>query len=197
VRVSDVLAAFDAVIELVRRAVLALAAALFVVFAVDWLVRTRRLDPFGAVARFFRRVVDPLLEPVERRVVRAGGLPSSAPWWALVAAMAGGVLLIVLLQATRGLAAELLTAPRSVRGLSHLLIAWVFGLLRLALLVRVIASWLRLSPYWWWLRWCVSLTEWMLRPLRRVVPPVGMFDVTPIVAYFALWIVESLLLNWV
>ena len=194
---SDVLAAFDAVIELVRRAVLALAAALFVVFAVDWLVRTRRLDPFGAVARFFRRVVDPLLEPVERRVVRAGGLPSSAPWWALVAAMAGGVLLIVLLQAARGLAVELLATPRSVRGLSHLLLAWIFGLLRLALLVRVIASWLRLSPYRWWLRWCVSLTEWLLRPLRRVVPPVGMFDVTPIVAYFALWILESMLLAWV
>ena len=191
---SDLLTASDAVIELVRRAVFALAAVLFVVFTIDWLVRTRRLSPFGAIARFFRRVVDPLLEPVERRVVRAGGLPSAAPWWALVAAVAGGILLLLLLQAVRGVIVEAMVASRSPRGLYHLLVEWTFGLLRLALIVRVISSWLRLSPYAWWLRWCVTLTEWFLRPLRRVIPPIGMMDVSPIVAIFALWIAEQVLL---
>jgi uncharacterized protein YggT (Ycf19 family) len=32
----------------------------------------------------------------------------------------------------------------------------------------------------------------MLRPLRRVIPTVGMLDVTPIVAWFALQIAEWL-----
>lgn len=190
---TDPLAVFDTVIELARRAILALTAVLFGIFLIDWLVRTRRLSPFGPVARFFRGVVDPMLEPVERRVVRAGGLPSAAPWWALVAAAAGGILVLLLLQAMRGVVAEAMLFGHSPRGFYHLIVEWASGILRLALIVRVIASWLRLT-YARWLRWSVTLTEWLLRPLRRVIPPFGMIDVSPIVAIFGLWLAEAALL---
>ena len=174
---TDPLAVFDTVIEFARRAILVLTAVLFGIFLIDWLVRTRRLSPFGPVARFFRGVVDPMLEPVERRVVRAGGLPSAAPWWALVAAAAGGILVLLLLQAARGVVVE-----------------WAAGILQLALIVRVVASWLRLS-YSRWVQWSVTLTEWFLRPLRRVIPPFGMIDVSPIVAIFGIWIARAVLLQ--
>jgi len=192
--VIDVMHALDATIELLGRVLFALAAVLFLVFAIDWLVRTRRLSPFGAVARFFRRVVDPLLEPVERRVVRAGGMPSAAPWWALVAAVVGGILLILLLRALQDVVYQLAVASQSARGLYALFVKWTFGILWLALIIRVAASWLRLSPYSRWIRWSVSLTEWLLRPLRRWIPPVGMMDVTPIAAIIVLWIMKALLL---
>ena len=39
---------------------------LAVICLIDWLVRTRRINPFNPVARFFRSSVDPLLAPVER-----------------------------------------------------------------------------------------------------------------------------------
>ena len=191
---SDPLAVFDTIIQLARLAILALTAALFLIFLIDWMVRTRRLSPFGAVARFFRRAVDPLLEPVERRVVRAGGLPSAAPWWALVAAAAGGILVLLLLQAARGVVVEAMTYGHSARGLYHLVVQWTAGILQLALIVRVVASWLRVS-YSRWVQWSVTLTEWLLRPLRRVLPPFGMIDVSPIVAIFAIWIAEAVLLG--
>jgi YggT family protein len=73
-----------------------------VVFGIDWLVRTRRISPFNPVARFFRSSVDPLLAPVERRVVRAGGTPASAPWWALVAVVVGGILVLQLMEFVGG-----------------------------------------------------------------------------------------------
>ena len=193
--VIDLMHALDAAIELLGRVLFALAAVLFVVFAVDWLVRTRRLSPFGAVARFFRRVVDPLLEPVERRVVRAGGMPSAAPWWALVASVVGGIMLILLLRALRDVVLEIAIASQSARGLYYFFVKWTFGLLWFALIVRVAASWLRLSPYSRWVRWSVSLTEWLLRPLRRWIPPVGMMDVSPIAAIIVLWIMKALLLG--
>jgi YggT family protein len=41
------------------------------------------------------------------------------------------------------------------------------------------------------------LTDWLIEPLRRVVPPIGMFDVTPLVAYFILYLVRWLILGWV
>ena len=189
--------ALDVTIELLGRVLFVLAAVLFLVFAIDWLVRTRRLSPFGAVARFFRRVVDPLLEPVERRVVRMGGMPSAAPWWALVAAVVGGILLILLLRALQGVVLQVAIASQSPRGLYALLVAWTFSVLWFALIVRVASTWLRLSPYSRWIRWSVSLTEWLLRPLRRWIPPVGMIDVSPIAAIILLWMAEKLfLLAW-
>src|SRR5438093_13031586 len=61
-----------------------------------WLVRTRRVSPFSALGRALRAASDPLLRPVETRVVRAGGNPVHAGWWLVVGgAAAGGVLVTV------------------------------------------------------------------------------------------------------
>jgi YggT family protein len=43
-----------------------------------------------------------------------------------------------------------------------------------------------------WIRWTYGATEWMLRPLRSLLPSFGVIDITPIVAYFALWLVQLL-----
>ena len=184
--------AYDTVLAGLRLLLFTLACVLFVLFAVDWLVRTRRINPFGPVARFFRKAVDPLIMPVERRIVRAGGTPASAPWWTLVAVVVGGILLLLALQFLRDLLiSTIASASRGPRGLYVLLVSWTFGILQIALIVRIIASWIRLNPYGRWIRWSYSLTEWLLRPLRSVIPPFGMIDLTPIVAYFILVLLES------
>ena len=54
--------------------------------ALSYAVRTRRIQPFSAVARCGRERVDPvLIAPLERRLLRAGGTPYAAPWWTLAA----------------------------------------------------------------------------------------------------------------
>lgn len=191
------LTALDAVLGILRVVVFIVAAAALVIFGIDWLVRTRRLNPFGAVARFFRRVVDPLIVPVEQRVVRAGGLPSSAPWWALVVVVLGGLVLLALLEFVRGqLAFAAAAGGAGTRGVLAVLITWTFGILQLALIVRVISSWVRVSQYSRWVRWTIPLTEWMLRPLRNLIPPLaGTIDLSPLVAWLLLAVVERLLLG--
>jgi YggT family protein len=59
--------------------------------------------------------------------------------------------------------------------------------------VRVFSSWLPISPYSRWIRWSYVLTDWMIVPLRRVVPSIGMIDITPIVAWLGIVVVQSLL----
>ena len=157
--VTGILRAFDFILNALRPALFALAVFLFVVFAFDWLVRTRRINPFGPVARFFRRVVDPALEPIERRVVRAGGMPASAPWWALVLVVIAGILLILSLQFVRNDPDGGNLGRRGRRGIYDLVVSWTFGLLKVALIVRIIASWLQINPNKPWIRWSVSLTE--------------------------------------
>ncbi|HET7565354.1 MAG TPA: YggT family protein [Gemmatimonadaceae bacterium] len=191
-----ILIAFDLMIAVVRQAVFVIAAVALVVFGVDWLVRTRRINPFNPIARFYRRGIHPVMLPVERRIVRAGGMPTSAPWWTLVGVVIGGILLIVLLGFARSVfASAMIAASSGGAGIYYLVISWTFGILQAAVLVRVISSWLRLPEWKWWLRWSVVLSEPILRPLRRIIPPFGMMDVTPIVAWFGLWIIEGLLLG--
>src|SRR3989442_6549600 len=47
----------------------------------SWLVRTRRVSPFGGFGRTLRSVTDPIMRPVERRLVRIGGHPTQAGGW--------------------------------------------------------------------------------------------------------------------
>jgi YggT family protein len=45
-------------------------------------------------------------------------------------------------------------------------------------------------------RWSFTFTEWFLVPLRRIIPPLGMIDITPFVAYLALaYLFEPLLVR--
>src|SRR5437762_6190600 len=79
-----------------RYLVFAAFAASVLVALASWLVRTRRISPFGALGRALRTASDPLIRPVETRLVRAGGNPVHAGWWLVVAVAAAGVLLITL-----------------------------------------------------------------------------------------------------
>jgi YggT family protein len=63
-----------------------------------------------------------------------------------------------------------------------------------ALIVRVIASWLGMFQYSRWMRPVYALTDWLVEPIRRVVPPIGMFDVSPLVALVVLWGLRYILL---
>jgi YggT family protein len=189
--VNSVLAGVETAELVLRPALFWLAAALAAVFGVDWLVRTRRINPFNPLARFFRSTVDPLIAPVERRVLQAGGTPASAPWWALVFVVVGGIVLLALLDYVHGMLAELTAATGGAPGgMIRLFIQWTFLLLRFALIVRIVSSWIRISPYSAWVRWSYGLTEWMLRPLRHIIPPLGTFDLSPLVAWFGLSLLE-------
>src|SRR5436190_11969426 len=182
---------FDLIVHGLRLTLFVAALVIGVIAVVDWLVRTRRISPFSGVARFFRRSVDPLMVPVERAVMRAGGQPASAPWWSLVAVVGGGVVLLFLLDVLRGLLAQLALGVGDPRILPIILLIWAFRLVEFALIIRVLSSWLPISPYSRWIRWTYPLTNWILVPLRRVIPNLGMIDVTPIVAYLLLsWILE-------
>lgn len=193
---SSGLALFDQLLGALRFA-FAVIAGIFAIFCViDWLVRTRRINLFGPLARFSRSRIDPILEPIERKVVRAGGNPVSAPLWALAAVVIGGIVLISVLDFIR---AEILglafAAQRGPAGIFKLFVAWTFDFIRIAILVRVVSSWLPISPYSRWLRWSYVVSEPILRPLRHVIPAMGPIDITPIIAYFLIGFIQGAVLR--
>lgn len=169
--------------------------AMLAVSAIDWAVRTRRINPFNRVARFFRGNVDPLLAPIERAVVRAGGLPSAAAWWALVAYVVFGIIIISLLQFVGDILFQAVAMTQAPSEAWRVLVSWAISILTIALFVRVLSSWLPVSPYSKWIRWSYVLTDWMIRPLQKVVPRLGMFDITPIAAWLLLSLVRYAVLG--
>jgi YggT family protein len=188
------LSASDAAVQILKTVLLWIAVIFAAICALDWAVRTRKISPFNAIARFCRSTVDPFIAPIERKVVRAGGTPASAPLWALAAVVVGGILLLSFLDMVRTqLVLSMIAAQSGSAGIFHLLVSWTFWILKAALIVRVISSWLPISPSSGWVRWSYALSEPILAPLRRVVPNLGGLDITPILAYFLLTITESIL----
>jgi YggT family protein len=195
---STLLGAVATITAFLRVAFLAGGVALAAVAAADWAVRTRRLNPFGSVARFLRARVDPQLTGIERQVLRAGGRPTATPLWALMAYVIAAMLVLAGLEILSSLLAQAAMASTGGAGVVLLVaVRWTFGFLTFALLVRVISSWIPSLGASRWLRWSYGATEWMLRPLRGLIPSIGVIDITPIVAYIALqilqWLVETTL----
>lgn len=160
-----------------------------------WLVRTRRLSPFGAPQRLLRRLSDPFITPIERRVVRAGGSPVHAGWWMVIGTAVVGLLVIWIAQWAVSTVHEvgfaLQSGPRAVLALA---LAGGYEVLVFALIVRVIGSWFGAFRYSPWARPAYRLTDWLVEPIRRALPEMGPFDWSPLAAWVVLWALKSFLM---
>jgi YggT family protein len=175
--------------------ILALAYASLVALT-HWAVRSRRINPFGAWPRFMRRVSDPVLQPMERRVVSAGGNPQNAPLWLLAVVIAGGLVLMSLTGWVIDALARLSWMAQSgPRFWLQTLVSLLFTVLMTAILIRVIASWFGIGPYRRWMRPIMALTSWLIDPIRRILPSFGMFDFSPMVAWLVLYVVRGFVLG--
>ena len=187
---------FDTLDLVARVLVVAALVCASVVALTHWAVRSRRITPFGAWPRFVRRLSDPVVVPLERRIVRAGGSPQDAPLWLLGVVVAGGLLLLTLVHWLAGFAATLGTLSESgPRAWAGFLVSGLFNVLMIALLIRVISSWFGISPYRPWMRPVMALTNWIIDPIRRILPPFGMIDFSPLVAWLVLTLVRGFVLS--
>ena len=72
-------------------------------------------------------------------------------------------------------------------------ISVLFELLSLLIILRAFLSFVRLDPYHPIIRFINQMTDPILEPLRRVIPPLGMIDITPVIALILLQVIEQLL----
>jgi YggT family protein len=191
---------FAVVLNTIASAARVIAAAAFLfsllVWLMHWAVRSGKVEPFNPTVRALRRLSDPLLRPVERRLVRGGANPQDAPLWLLGGAVVGGLAFIAAVGWLLDIVGELVyRAQGGGRMLGAVVLHDVFSVLMAALFVRVVASWLGIGPYSRFMRLVHALTDWLVDPLRRVIPPLGMFDISPFVAYIVLYFAERLILQ--
>lgn len=162
----------------------------------SWLVRTRRVSSFSIAGRALRRATDPLVRPVETRLVRLGGNPVHAGWWLVVGvAVVGVVGLSVLGWLVRTVDTLFAAATGGPRALFVFAVHLAYNVLVIALLVRVLGSWFGMFRYARWMRPAYWLTDWIVNPIRRILPPLGMVDLSPLAAWLLLWVLRQLLLS--
>jgi YggT family protein len=167
-----------------------------IVALTHWAVRRRKIGPFGSWPRLVRRLSDPVLLPLERRVIRFGGSPQDAPLWLVGIVILGGLILLSLTNWLLGMVGTLSSlASASPRLWIRILVSWAFSLVMLAIFIRVIASWFGVSEYRPWMRPLVFLSDWIVQPIRRILPSTGVIDFSPMVAWLVLWVARNLVLG--
>jgi len=70
------------------------------------------------------------------------------------------------------------------------LLYWVFWIL---ILVRVVLSFIQISPYHPLVQMVYQLTEPILQPIRNIMPRTGMIDFSPLIALLLLGLLRRLI----
>jgi YggT family protein len=140
-----------------------------------------RVRPPSSVAQFTFTLSDWLVRPLRRIVPGMGGYDWASLLGAFLVVLAATS--ILLLVGTSGQAVVLIALVR--------LLDWIlYGFMGL-LIIEVIFSWVNphapLAPF------IRALNDPLLRPLRRVIPPVGGLDMSVLVAFILIQIAQFLL----
>ena len=78
----------------------------------------------------------------------------------------------------------------------NIIIINVFQLIQILIAVRVLLSWIPHDPYNQYISALNNFTDIILRPIRDILPLHNApFDVSPIIAFFLIDIIRTILLN--
>jgi YggT family protein len=65
----------------------------------------------------------------------------------------------------------------------------------LLILARVLMSWVRVDPYSPLARTIYELTEPILAPVRNILPPMGGFDLSPLIVLIVIQMIGGILIS--
>ena len=163
--------------------------AVIVLMIVRLITDAMDLNPFAWTSRTIRRLTDSFVMPVRGGLRRVGVDPKFAP---LVI-----ILLVIILgyfigQLAGIIADTVLGVLNSVRrGAVISAVGFIlYGLLSIYLLLiiaRVVFSWGQVGYQNRVMRFLYNTTEPLLGPLRRMLPPLGWIDISPLVAGIIIW----------
>lgn len=151
------------------------------------------VNPFNWSARTIRRLTDPILNPVRRALSGFGVDPKYSPLVAILLTVLVGWFAIQLVSSIANTLAGILFSLE--RQAFVPIVGYVlYGLVSfyiLLIFIRIVFSWGQVGFRNRIMRFLINATDPMLVPLRRMVPPLGAFDISPIVAFIILWLIQA------
>jgi YggT family protein len=160
--------------------------AYILVVMLRFILQLVRADFYNPVSQLIVKLTSPILKPMRRVIPGLGGIDLSS------------ILLMLLLKAL-----ELTLILALVRlPVSFMVLAWaipellklVFNVYIFSILIQVILSWVNPGAYNPATALISYIVEPILRPARRIIPPLGGLDLSPMLAMIGLYLLQMLLL---
>ena len=172
------------IVWLVNNAISVAIIAIIALMIIRLITDAMDLNPFAWTSRTVRRLTDGFVMPVRGGLRQLGVDPRFAPLVVILLVILIGYFIIWLVGT---IVATILGVGQSVRrGAMIVAVGYIiYGLLSIYLILiaaRVIFSWGRVSYGNRVMRFLVNTTEPLLGPLRRMLPPLGWIDISPLVA---------------
>lgn len=172
-----------AAVIFILHTLVSLLAAVFLLRIAMPLVRADFRSPIGQAVL---QVTNPLVMPLRRLLPPAGRVDVASIVALLLVQLAGTAL--IRLAAGAGLAPVPLVVD-ALAGLARIILQLYFWLV----LVHVLLSWVAPGQYGPGIQLVHRLCEPLLRPVRRVIPPLGAFDLSPMFVLIGLQALQLLL----
>lgn len=152
------------------------------------------MNPFSRTAITIRQLSDPLVNPIRAFLLSYRLEPKLAPFVTIL------IVFLIALFSLRVVDSFLFTIRGIVvslqRGSVTSLVGYIlFGALAfyaLMIIARVFLSY-GLTYGHRWMRFLIRWTDPILIPFRRLIPPVGMFDISPIIVLIILVVFQSII----
>ncbi|MGY4491173.1 YggT family protein [Pseudomonas sp. TE3610] len=148
-----------------------------------------RADFYNPLSQFAVRATQPLLKPIRRIVPSLFGLDMSSLLLAIVVQLIVMGLTLLLAYGTTGNPLQLLIW--SIIGVTALFLKIFFY----ALIISVILSWVAPGSHNPGAELVNQICEPALAPFRRILPNLGGLDISPILAFMVLKLLDMLVIN--
>ena len=164
-------------------------------FILQWL----RADFYNPVSQFIVRATTPPLKPLRRIIPGLGGQDMAAIVLSLLLLLAKYLLIRSL--GANAIEVANVAAPLASAGIAGLLLiavaevlATFINIFLFAIIVQVILSWVNTGGYNPVIGLIQTLSEPVMRPIRKFIPPLGGLDLTPLFASLGLMVIKMLLI---
>jgi YggT family protein len=152
-----------------------------------FLLQVARADFYNPVSQFLVRITNPLLKPLRRVIPGVMGVDIASLVLALLVEMVTIALIFIVFGV--GIPGVLLLAVWSLIGV----VAMVVNIYYIAVLASIILSWVAMGSYNPMVVLVNQLAEPVLAPFRKLLPPIGGLDLSPILMFLAINVVQIVL----
>lgn len=152
-----------------------------------FLLQLSRADFYNPISQFLVKITQPVLRPLRRVIPGLGGVDVAA------------IVLLIVLQLAEELVIGLIRfgqliplAPLIVLSLAQL-VELLLNVYLFAIIIRAVLSWVN-PGYTPATALIYSLTEPVLQPAQRIIPPMGGLDLSPLVVILGIQLLKMLAL---
>lgn len=160
---------------------------LLLVIILRLLLQLARADFYNPISQFLVKVSNPMLLPLRRIIPPLGKIDSASLVLALAVQMLAMVTLLLIFGA--GIPNIIILLGWSVIGCAAL----VANLYFFAILINIILSWVAPGTHHPAAALLYQLTEPVMQPFRKLIPPMGGIDLSPILVFLGINIIQILL----